>query len=528
MDKPPRRDIFISYKNDGEGRNFAARICADLQNLGYSVYYNPNEQHSGSFPQRLTAAVSACTDFLLIVTQPCLDQLMRHEKVDWVREEVLTAHRLNKNIIPLLMPGVSMPKDASEMPEDLRFLPHKDAITMTDPYDCSPLDFLRSWLKAQAMDTDRSLDIFNGSSQFDVTKDLEAMEAVCAGNPDVMYQLANYYYFGIAGGEDGCRRNYVRAYELLSALEKTEGVYAAYAGSLIAEMYFNGIVPRQSQSFARAYSLHEKARSVSGFSAREYAYMKSRGCGCEFDYSAIEQSYRDAIDQGDDMATLRLAEIYMENGQFRKAAALYRSTTRMMPQAEHQLGMMYRNGVLEDPPRPDYFRAAFYFQHAIESGQCDADTYYQLGRLYFAPTGDFPKDFRLAERYFLQAVEKGSKEAHSKLGLIYEYGLTVRDVHRAVRHHAAAAAFGNAVSAYHLAMLYAEPEVRNYQKAAEYACIAAKKGVMEGEYLFGMYLLYGRGCEPDENRAYKYFSKAFAHGMPQAEAMMRKIDANRK
>ena len=35
------KDIFISYKNDGEGNNFAARICSDLEKLGYEVYYNP-------------------------------------------------------------------------------------------------------------------------------------------------------------------------------------------------------------------------------------------------------------------------------------------------------------------------------------------------------------------------------------------------------------------------------------------------------------------------------------------------------
>lgn len=107
MAKQQTRDSFISYKNDGEGRNFSARICADLQKLGYSVYYNPNGQHAGSFPERLTAAVSTCTDLLLIVTQPCLDQLMRYDKVDWVREEVLTARRMNKNTIPLLMPGAA-------------------------------------------------------------------------------------------------------------------------------------------------------------------------------------------------------------------------------------------------------------------------------------------------------------------------------------------------------------------------------------------------------------------------------------
>ena len=51
------KDIFISYKNDGEGNNFAARICADLAKLGYEVYFNPNEQHAGSFPDRLRDAV---------------------------------------------------------------------------------------------------------------------------------------------------------------------------------------------------------------------------------------------------------------------------------------------------------------------------------------------------------------------------------------------------------------------------------------------------------------------------------------
>ncbi len=98
------KDIFISYKNDGEGNNFAARLYSDLNNLGYDVYYNPNEQHAGSFPDRLREAVESCKDFLLVVTQACLEQLIRHDKIDWVREELLTAYRSGKNIIPLLMP----------------------------------------------------------------------------------------------------------------------------------------------------------------------------------------------------------------------------------------------------------------------------------------------------------------------------------------------------------------------------------------------------------------------------------------
>ena len=69
------KDIFISYKNDVAGSNFAARLCSDLEKMGYSVYFNPNEQHAGSFPERLQEAVSNCKDFLLVLTQSCLDQI---------------------------------------------------------------------------------------------------------------------------------------------------------------------------------------------------------------------------------------------------------------------------------------------------------------------------------------------------------------------------------------------------------------------------------------------------------------------
>lgn len=57
------KDIFISYKNDGEGNNFAARLSKDLRDRGFSVYFNPDEQHAGDFPDRLRLAVEECKDF---------------------------------------------------------------------------------------------------------------------------------------------------------------------------------------------------------------------------------------------------------------------------------------------------------------------------------------------------------------------------------------------------------------------------------------------------------------------------------
>ena len=101
MDGYVSKDIFISYKNDGEGSNFAARLYANLDDAGFDVYFNPHEQHSGNFPDQLRMAVKGCKDFILILSKGCLAQLQSHEKIDWIREELLTAKTEDKNIVPI-------------------------------------------------------------------------------------------------------------------------------------------------------------------------------------------------------------------------------------------------------------------------------------------------------------------------------------------------------------------------------------------------------------------------------------------
>ena len=130
-----KKDIFISYKNDNAGNNFAERLKRDLENHKYSVYFNSDEKHSGNFPEKLRTAVEDCKDFILIVSQKCLDQLIENKKIDWIREEILTAKNAGKPIIPIMLDGVKMPSDVEVMPEELRFLPMIDNITMPEKYD---------------------------------------------------------------------------------------------------------------------------------------------------------------------------------------------------------------------------------------------------------------------------------------------------------------------------------------------------------------------------------------------------------
>ena len=118
----------------------------------------------------------------------------------------------------------------------------------------------------------------------------------------------------------------------------------------------------------------------------------------------------------------------------------------------------------------------------------------------------------------------GNKSAQYKLGIMYEYGFVNTDIERAIRYFELAAAQGDPKSAYHLAMLYQRPEYKNYRKAFEFARFAAENGLMEGEFLYAIFLFYGRGCPANEDKAYDYFRRAFGHGMYQAKIYLDKYN----
>ncbi len=54
--------------------------------------------------------------------------------------------------------------------------------------------------------------------------------------------------------------------------------------------------------------------------------------------------------------------------------------------------------------------------------------------------------------------------------------------------------------------------------------MAAEHGVAEGEFLLANLLFLGRGCEPDINKAYELYKRAYAHGIHYASSMMARID----
>ena len=511
-------NIFISYRTDTVGQLISQRISEDLKRMGYSVYHNSDRNHKGYFDERLRKTIEGCRDFLLVLSKECLEKLLRNEAVDWVREEILCARKNNKNIIPVLVDGTKMPKDKRDLPEELRFLVTAEAVTLPVEYNkLPPLQMLIGKLDSPKGESFKTRNVYNSNEHFKIDDlFLQTKELADTGDRKAMYELASFYYYGY-GHEGKSDRDYKSALSILKELSEGRDEYASYANTLLARMYYGGFAPGESQSYEKSFQYHQLAASVCNYSAHQYAFMLSIGSGCDYDFNKAEKAFLEVNQTGDNVSIEGLARLYLSVGKYKEAAKIYQSMSSFIQDSEYQLGMMYKKGVLNDPPEPDYFRAAFYFQHMIGSKHCGPEVYYQLATLYFNPTGGFPKDFNAALKYFSIAAEMGHVDSSYMLGYMYEYGHVRKDLKQAIEYHSRAADQGNYLSAVHLAFLYQQEGYISYDKAYYYARSAAEHGVMEGEFVYGILLLLGRGCEPDSSKAVEYLKKAFEHGIYQAK-----------
>lgn len=513
-----KKDIFISYRNDGVGNNFATRITNDLKRSGYSVYFNPDEARSGDFPERLKQAISTCKDFICIVTEDYIAQLESNDKICWIRDELLCAKKFGKNIIPLLINGVTMPDDASKLPDNISFFPNIDAYVFPEQYVNSPYSLLCEVLLSKNDGKNGFRDVYNSSELFDPDKSLEDI-LVKANDGDICAMLSAgiYYYYGVSGGKD--ERKAALWFKKVSA---TESEYTPIADKFIARMYYAGSMPRENQSYEKSYEYHVKSAQGDLYSAGQVGFMRSIGSGCIYNYDQTEEYFLSILDSLDNPRKDTLCKFYIEHGEFNKAADIYKEMADTYPNAAYQLGLMYKRGVLSIPFMPNYTKAAMYFQMALDNGFIMAA--FELGTLYFNPAGSFKKDFAKAQKYYHIAAENGDPNAQYMLGYMYNYGHVEKNLTLAIEYFEMAAKRGHVLSAAHLALLYQIPEVHNYEKAFNYCKYAADCGDAPSEFVLGTLYLSGRGCEPDEDKAYLCFKHAAENGAPEALSMLKQMD----
>lgn len=522
----PPRDIFISYRNDGAGNSFAEKLASDLKTRGYSVYFNSHERRSGAFDERLRTAIASCKDFLLVVSAGCLERLLAYRPgtVDWVREEVLEArrHAGSVTITPVYLEGVDLPAiDAFSHDPDMGFLPMLDGVVMpADGYDTSPFGSLLGRLRSSADGSDNYRDLANGNPSYRANEVLvETLGRANAGDYEAMYLsgLMLYYSFGV-DGDGRARRDLKGALHWFERVSReapeSMGLIKACANNLISKMYYQGDpVP---QSYERCLEFLMKARQDPS-AMMSAAYMRGIGLGCEWDYAAAEEFYTSNV--GSYGFTLEdLASFYEARGRFADAERTYLRIESLSSHGNYRLGLIYKNGSHLSPPSPDYVKASLYLQRAREEGHVVAT--YELGNLYFRPIAPFPKDFRRAGECFREAADAGYMQAQYTLAYMLEYGHVERNVDEAIRYYELAARQGHVLSSESLARLYQTSGHLNYRRAYKHCEYAALHEDPQAEFMLGVMLLLGRGCDYDVAQARHWMERAESHGFMQAHLML--------
>ena len=523
-----QKDIFISYRNDGSGNHFACRLCRDLEDNGYSVYFNSNEELEHSFPERLKTAIMNCNDFIVILSSGCIEKLKLNQKIDWVREEILTAYTYQKHIIPILMDGVEMPESDEELPKELSFFPYIDAIKFTEQYIKSPFMLLTDTLKSKNVGKERHKDMFNDNPLYRIDEDYTStLKEAESGKIKAMYDLGMMCYYGFTDAEGNCANcDYDKAAYWLNKVAQTDNEYTNHAQSTIARMFYQGSFPREAQSYQKAFEYHCKASKSDVFSASDVGFMMRNGIGCNFDFNNILVHYKNNIHNGDDIAVMELAGFLTKYGRFEDAFDLYNSMSYTSPEADYRIGMMYRDGALSDPPKPDYIQAAYYLRNAADNNHIQAA--YEYGILCFRPSGKLRRNFSDAEKYLKLAADGGCAGAQYVLGYMYESGHIVKDLKKAIHYLEKAKSQSYSLAALELSKIYQQKECQNFQLAFECAEFAASHGVAEGEFILGVLLLLGRGCDYDINKSYEMLQRAYSHGIFYAKSYLEKIDIIQK
>lgn len=522
---PNQKDIFISYRNDDSGNHFASRLCRDLDEMGYSVYFNPNEDRGHSFPDRLKAAVSGCKDFVLILSKGCLAGLMANDrKVDWVKEELLAAWNGKKHIIPILMDGVNMPSDESQLPEELSFLPYIDAIRFPEQYLRSPFTQFTATLQSRQDGKDLYKDSCNNNEEYQLDAELaKLLEKAEGGDVRSMYEAAMLYYYA-AKGKDGAASgwDYEQAVYWLKKVSASDDEMRYHADNILARLYYLGAVPGEPQSYEKSFEYHVKAAPKCPYSASNQGSMMKNSIGCMYDFEDIVEFYKNNMNENDNLMLRQYAEFLTGSGKYAEALDVYDMMEVQSPQIQYDIGCIYRDGRMCDPPQPDFMQAAYYFRDAADNGHTDAA--YEYGLLCFRPRGRFRKNFRNAEKYLRMAADSGHTNAQYILGFMYKGGHVTKDYEKAVEYFEKAKEKGHSFSAIELAYLYQQPECLNYQRAYQCAELAAAHGLNEGMFVLGNLLFWGRGCKADMAKAHEMYQQAYEHGFYDGLIMMEKIE----
>lgn len=127
-------DIFISYRRDG-GFELAKHLYDLLSRDGYTVSFDIDTLRNGDFDKALINNIDNCQDFILIVDSKAFDRVFDTSfpiENDWMRQELAHTLKLNKNIVPIFLEGVT--GFPAGLPEDISAITKKNALIYNKNY----------------------------------------------------------------------------------------------------------------------------------------------------------------------------------------------------------------------------------------------------------------------------------------------------------------------------------------------------------------------------------------------------------
>jgi tetratricopeptide (TPR) repeat protein len=126
------KTVFISYRHTNAP--WALAIFKDLTQHGYDVFYDFNGIASGDFESVIVENIKARAHFILLLTPSALEHC--GEPGDWLRREIETALKSQRNIIPLMLEGfdIGSPGIAKHLTGELTKLQKYNAMRV-------PVDF---------------------------------------------------------------------------------------------------------------------------------------------------------------------------------------------------------------------------------------------------------------------------------------------------------------------------------------------------------------------------------------------------
>jgi tetratricopeptide (TPR) repeat protein len=95
------KTVFLSYRRTNIP--WALAIFQNLTQFGYDVFFDYKGIASGDFEQVILENITARAHFIVLLTPSALERC--HDRGDWLRREIETALKSERNIVPLMLEG---------------------------------------------------------------------------------------------------------------------------------------------------------------------------------------------------------------------------------------------------------------------------------------------------------------------------------------------------------------------------------------------------------------------------------------